>query len=428
MNNRVSFRPHVESLEIRCTPAVTATYVVATKTLNVRGSVTNPGDVLLIDYTSGTTVDVYDGATQVTGAPFANVNHVNVVTTNADDEIDVALNGFTTGGNLCINMCAGNNNLTINKAAVAGSTVGGLMLVYGGAGEDNIDVTSITVTKDSVISANGGIDDTLDILNSEFKGNVNVYQVNFVGVQGTTVGSLATPKNLTFFGGNGRNEIIVGGATNPSTINGDLRLISPLLIGNKVGLSTLQLESSSVGRNLVFTSSLFANFGSDLSVDEFSTVEGDCLFTGTNKSDQVTISGQINKRLIVDTRAEGDLVTIATTANVRNQARITLGSGSDVLDIEGTAFIGNGAANVIFVDAGTGDDKITMDANSTINGTGNIMLGTGDDAFLAVGGAPLVTGASLTIAGGTGTDTINSATYPALTAAPFILLTFETFI
>ena len=121
----------LEHLEGRCCPALTAS--LTGNTLSIVGFADNGSINIVQDTTTAGTIQVLDGATPVTGSPFAGVNNLRIKLTEADDNVTIDLGGQTLAGNIGAHLGNG-----VNQFAVTNGGVGGRVELHAGNGVDTV--------------------------------------------------------------------------------------------------------------------------------------------------------------------------------------------------------------------------------------------------------------------------------------------------
>src|SRR5262245_33244071 len=111
-----ALRLAVERLEDRWCPAVTAT--LRSGTLFISGSADNGAIAITQDATTAGTINVLDGTTAVSGAPFTGVKNIRLNLTSADDKVTIDLGGQTLSGNINANLGDGANDLTVTDGTL----------------------------------------------------------------------------------------------------------------------------------------------------------------------------------------------------------------------------------------------------------------------------------------------------------------------
>jgi Ca2+-binding RTX toxin-like protein len=313
---------------------------------------------------------------------------------------------------------------SLSPAAVPSDSPGGLNIILGGLGGDDIDAAagSNVVLGDNGV-ANFGLDDNWDIETTD----------PTLGGADTILGGASN----TILGGAGEDTILLGGGFN--TVVGDegvVRRADETTItqvattgtsgatdhitstgGRNIILGGLGDDeiSAAAGTNVVLGDNGTANFGfgnnwdiatSDdgLGGDDTITGGADNTILGGAGSDTITLGGGFNTVVgdegVVRRLDEATITQVATTGAVGATDRITSTGGTNII-------LGGAGDDEIHADDGDSHNVILGD-----NGTANFDFGPGhswdiESDLLAGGGADTITGgANNIILGGAGADSI----------------------
>jgi hypothetical protein len=401
----------LETLEDRRCPTVN--FTLASGNLFIMGA---PNGVLSITEMGTRLFRVKEGATTI--ATFPVPGSIFVTLARRTDAIDVALNPSGLGGNLLMNLGAGDTlppNSIINIHG--GRIFGSLTIVKGSGGETfslgllpgNLvhDPLSVGGDVNVVASLSSGVGggqprDTLILdAGSSINGNLQTTNVDSVLLASvpalpaaTVSGNLTVNNNLekttpdvTVLGQVGKNVTVTGPATGSS-----FALIPGVpgagLIGGNLSVNSLG------GTTLV-------------QLAPGSEVQGNAgIQTGTG-ADLVQLGGLIDGDAQIGTDGGNDNVSLVSGAAVSGNLRVIGGNGNNTLALSGTVS-GN-----LFVQQGNGNVTATVGVAPSgvlgwVSGNGNDLLTLGSAA------APAGSDWNSSIRFGNGDDTLTlSATAPA---------------
>jgi hypothetical protein len=365
MKSRI--RLAVEQLEHRWCPALTAS--LRSGTLTISGTADNGTINVVQDTMTAGTINVLDGDTAVSGAPFTGVTNVRLNLTSAADQVKIDLGGQKLAGNVTANLGAGANTLS-----VVNGSIGGRLAVTSGDDDDTVtlgDGTAALSVKDVDLALFGGID-TVTVAS-----NVNITR------------SLATlyANNVTLAQGSTVNNVYVRGGTGGNTVT---------LAGDVTGDAVVDAffrSGSSAGTTLDVTGS----------------VDGNLLFFGSNQDDTLSVSGDIGKSVAAALFDGADKVTI--DGAVTRALALDTGAGNDQISLN------NAVGGRVAISAGAGDDQLTIGPAAQLQSAAVINMGAGADTLTLDDAATITT---LLANGGTGTDTfVGTPTRTGLTLVSF---------
>ena len=404
MNAKHRFRPNLEGLESRWTPATIR--LVAGNLF-----ITNPTGNLSVTSQASNTVLVNDSGKLVTVSGVGGL--ISITGTNANNTITFDAT-VPYNGNLLVN--SGNGNDTVNLIG----TLGGNATLLTGSGAD-----SVALTGDATISGGLSIVDPLGGVSLSQAGNALAVGGN-LAVTGITsytpgTGALTVGGNVSFTAGRGLNMLLtlngalgVGGSLSVRGSSGDdvIAASSPTTSFAIVGNATFALGdgtngvgmqptafASSIGGNLSYTGgsgqdvlALSGNLAVPVTVDGNVTVnlgEGNAnrmthgvagvigghlsVTSGNgNSGGPTTFSGVVNGDLSI-TLGNGNNTGINVDRAPAGTLRYRAGNGTNVLRINGTDTY---LVDLLF---GTGTDTLTFTGASTVNGR---IVGTGGNYTL----------------------------------------------
>jgi len=362
-----AFRLAVERLEDRWCPALTAT--LRSGTLLISGSADNGAISIVQDSTTAGTINVTDGSTAVSGAPFTGVNNIRLNLTDADDKVTIDLGGQTLSGSVTASLGDGANDLS-----VVNGTIGGRLAVNAGNGDDTVtlgDGTKSLSVKDVSLGLFGGMD-TVDV-----KSAVDITRsLTTIYANDVTLDAGSTANNINIFGGSAGNTVTVAG-----DVTGTLYVNSFFFFGSDAGTS--------------------------LTVS--GDVDGNLIFVGSNQDDTLDVTGSVGRSLAASTLGGADNVTVGGA--VTNSLSLDTGAGDDQVTLS------NAVGGRTFVSAGAGDDTLTISSGAKLGDNAVVSMGAGNDTVTLDDAATFT---NLFVNGGTGTDTlIGTTTKPGLTLVSF---------
>jgi hypothetical protein len=362
--------------------------------------------VLLIKQTAANAWSVTDNGNPVGAGTFSGVTGNVIIQTSAnDDQVTVDLQNNTAPRSIQANLGDG-----INQFSILNGTVRQNVLLYGGAGNDTVDLANVKVGPATSLMLGNG-DNTVHI-------NSGNYGSMYVGT-GTGDDAVVLGDGVSATKFSSAVTFVDGGGLNDSLVMKDKTTIGMFYL-QTVAVNNVQLDAGSKIYGSLYVSGGF-NVANSLTVNN--EITGFGTFTGSGGVDTVNFgsTAKFGKAVLVDLKGGSDVAnlqgTYCTTLNVN------AGLGDDTVSIDGTvaasvvALLGDGndlfsiAAKVgtaptllnrLVVDAGKGNDQVAVRAAAVINGRLDIKLGDGDDSF-SLDDAAFVVGAK--IDGGIGTDT-----------------------
>lgn len=309
--------------------------------------------------------------TITTKGAFAVNGSANINVGNGTDAISLsnaaATDSTTVNGSLTVNMLAGSDTLTANTGAL---TVNGFTTINGGndvqfkATGATTAVTGVSVLLSSVtINSTAGetLANSLETAEeTQLRGNLVFFSGSFtdsVALDGSTILGNAT-LNLGQ-GGSATNQTVILSATNPTTINGSLTVIS----GN--------------GSDFV-----------DFSNAADTTVSGNVTLNLGNGENIVTLDGTggslIGGALTILGGSGDDSIAIGSPGNlfsINGSVSITLGNSSTGNNL---TFISTQIGGNLSYVGGTGADTVTFTDDAVANVVGGRVsanMGGGQDTF-----------------------------------------------
>jgi hypothetical protein len=438
----------LEILEDRTVPA---TYRLLSGILLI----SNQTGALTITSTSGTAVQVQDGAGPV--VKFNGVGSVYVTGTNLANAITFDDN-TPFNGNLFVNAGNGNDTVTLTGVALLGNVT-----VLGGLGNDNVALNdSGSTIGGNVLLADSKGNDTLT-LNGAVLGSTTVSGVNEIDIGVEAAFFLAGNVSIVNFDGFGTTVTVDGSVDgvdagafgkNFSVTSGPtadlVQFFSASVVGGNAtfnlgeGANTLFARSGNEGgngaqfnENLTFTGgsgvdtfdtdspiavggNLTLNLGDGNNVTFFGqpfTVAGNMYVNAGNgdndmNSGEEFFGGQIAGNLSFRLGNGNNRVTLGEGATVGGDVNYTLGNGNNTLADSAGTFIGG----TLRLRAGNGNNSYT--ANRAALYVLDMHFGNGDDSFTYGGGGATLTG----LLDGGGRLTANSFTQGAAVLAPTLTL------
>jgi hypothetical protein len=434
-----NYRPNLECLENRLTPAGNVTVSVVNGTLFITGDVASNDiainrDVFLrVAVSSGANPTTINRQNNPIG--FFNVSNIKIAMGAGDDTVTfndsatpLALTGFISlsGG-------AGSNTVIANDLSVGGN----FSIINFGNGNAANTLTNLTVTGSMQITNNApigiappGIGDNVNTFQTTAGSTGNNIHGNLTIINGTgnddnvlqdmnVGGSVAINNGKGDIAGNGAfTEFVnvnntarssIGGslaiANQTGTINNfiaDISVLGKVNIANGVGAAVTTFTNSALTVPPVFGKSVTIT----------GTGANDISFLGGAGGLPVTIDGGLT--INTPTVNQGNDITL-NDLNVVGATSITLGTGADTVDIENSTFV-----NAFTLATGAGDDDVTIQgiAGQTIfAGFTQVGLGTGANTFtLAPAGGDVVTLLNSAVFGGGGSTPLPS--HPGLVPPP----------
>jgi hypothetical protein len=377
MRVRSTFRPSFEHLEDRSVPAIAAS--VTNSVLTVSGTATNPFGLIEVQVTgtnaSNNAFQVFDSGSPVGGTFTA--KNVRILLTSDNDNVLLDLNAMTMKGNAYVNLGNGDDTFVVQNG-----TVNDGLAVYGGFGKDDLTIDNVTIanSRNTYLSGDGGIDDTLTITNnSNLTGNAYAYAVNTITVDpGSKIGG-----SFFIFAGTGPNDVTINGNVgNYAAGTGDVLFYSNFFVSYDVQQLTV---NGQVGRDVRFTSSINTNFGNQVTLGASADVKRDVSIAGTTNNDTVTVANgaKIGRDFSLFLGAGDDTVNVGN-ATIGRTTYMYLGAGDN--NVNFTATTGSGSGLAFYVDAGTGANTLTVEVTTAkIKGTGTVRFAAGNDSFTRIG-------------------------------------------
>jgi uncharacterized protein YaiE (UPF0345 family) len=355
------------------------------------------------------TINLGNGNDTVTSKGAFTVNgSANINVGNGSDTIDfsnnAATDSTTVNGSLTVNMLAGNDTLTANTGAF---TVNGFTTINGGndiqlkATGATTAVTGASVLLNSVtINSTAGETFANSLETAEetlLRGNLVFISGSFtdtVGIDGSTILGNAT-LNLGQGGSAATKQTVTLSATNPTTVNGNLTVIS----GNGVDEITFDTAAGTTINGSVTLNLGNGNNNIVLGGDGTSVIGGALtILTGTGDDtvaigaagDAFTINGSASINLgnsITTTAGGGNEVTFVS-AVINGNLSYTGGTSADTIEFTDDA-IANVVGGMVSINTGGGADTVNIDqaaaagAGTTSFGSlyVNFGVGSGPDVF-----------------------------------------------
>jgi membrane-associated protease RseP (regulator of RpoE activity) len=400
MHRQHSFRPTVETLESRLTPANVSGSVVKGVLTLVADDPSAADDLDITSHATipGAVVVTGNGATTVnTGANFIfkRVQSIVVKLKGGDDLLGVS--GLRIGGSLTFQGGSSGNGNDFN---VDDSSIGGTLTVSNGdniAGADAFNLTNdVEIGRHVVVKHGTGASITVVATNVRIGGNLSV----------ATTGTFLDLMTLTEASVGGRLTAALGAGQNDFNLIGATVHKSVLIQGGAAS-DTLTLTDQWIG------GSLTAQLGNGLNTMNIDVVgPGGPSLVGSRIGGGLTYTGGSGLDFIVVGDEQpvviGGPVSIATGDE-------TL--GGDSVTFEDTTFLGS-----VLVDLGAGNDDLDFEVlgsaanlNTSIAGKLTVFGRTGDDdVTFGVNGFPelaLHLASQPALNGGGGTDTLFAGQY-----------------
>jgi len=378
---RRSFRPCLESLEIRETPSISHTF--SSGVLTIRETASNVAhENVLLTPASGNSVDVKVGLTTPPTTDvglFKGVSSVTVALGNgAGDTISVSDGAFSFAPTLTITEGNGAADVVslLGTGATGTSILTGRVSVTQGAGAgDTISIgttstAGLTLTNTVTLSANSGVGTA-------------------VTIGGGTVATAA---------------ILTGGLT----------------VSNTTGI-TIAANSEELGNLTVSNSSLGVNASSTIAGE----IGGNVTYTGGSGTDSLTISGIIGGSLSYNGGANANTLTVSgvigknlsytgpgadtfvfTGATVGGNVTLNFGNAANTYTLSGAYVIG-GTLSVTAGNSVAGNTFSTGSGAGTIDGNLIVNFGNGTTAnSFTITAGTVINGSLVSYRGGTGGDTV----------------------
>ncbi|MCF8141150.1 MAG: hypothetical protein K9J75_08635 [Cyanobium usitatum Tobar12.5m-G36] len=354
---------------------------------NLTGSVLASGTSGTLAVTTGDAADNAIGVTTGSGATTITANSSgDTVTTNAAAlaqntllsffgaarQVVTNLVGNLTGANL-----TGTLNVTTANAADNGisiTTGSGNVVIDGGDATDTITVTSLS-TNNQTFNAQAST--------SNFKITADA---NNQTITGSNTGS------DTIDGGTGTDTLSYAGGINVDvTVNSYSTQAGASTGQGTDSFSNIETLEGAMGNDILR--------GTTSATDEVVTVTG--ANTGTIRDSASTGSFSFNSFEQLDLQGGNDTLTVnGNTSGVSLSGSVELGSGNNILTMEGSA------GSIAALSSGTGNDTFTISAGSI---TGALLSGDGNDTVL-INSTSSTVGGNLDLGAGTG-DTLSYAGY-----------------
>ena len=307
-----------------------------------------------------------------------------------------SLSGDTvTNGDVSIDTGDLNTANTVSIGSGHSLSVSGNVSVHTGAGSDSVSLDSLT--------ANG-----LNVNTGAGSDSVNVAQSAGVTIHGDTF----------LQGGAGSKTILVGSASNPVSVDGNLNIttgsgndsvtLNFLTVGAVKGNLTVSTDLGDDTVKLATTGDVVVPHGS-ATIDTGDATTIDSVTVGTTHS--VTISGD----LAIHTGSGDDAVILdsLTVGSTFGSLTINTGVGDDTITIAGSANVSvpNGS---VFIDTGDGvSDTVLVGAGHTVTIAQDLSIHTGDGNDTVT--VDQVTTRNLDIHTNGGSDTVTVAGVNAVT-------------
>ena len=425
---RPAFRPQLEGLESRWTPA-TAAFNNLTKTLTVT---VETGDTN-IDFTQAPALPLgYISAADTGGFVFNNPatpekfvkNIVVRIPAPVTAAIDIDFTDIAIAGNVTVTSATtGGVNV-----AMTGSSIGTLKVISTAASADDLVNVDTVALKGALIVSLGGavIDNTVNLDDVNIGTNLRV--IGKDQNDSVSIGNLVAAGTVIFNLGNGVNEL---------SLTGVVALGKTLSYAGTAGIDEINFFGSSViggnatfllgngdndfeaAPNAVFSRNLSVTGGIDEDVFSFFgnvAIGGNATFNLGNSAAQqdLDIEGAlISGNLSITGGSNFDNVVFLGTT-VRGSTTVKLLAGDDLLRINDSGFIGTA-----LFDGAAGEDRFDIEDNgglpllTSFGGKLTILGGTEDDilhfgAAFDIESRLTIDGPRTTYQGGLGTDTFSN--------------------
>lgn len=314
--------------------------------------------------------------------------------------IDVDGNGLLQGNDLYLAL-SGVTGITADTIAL-NATAGNNVTVTGGAANDTLTLSGGTT---SVFVGGSGSGDTLNLTGASLAATVSgVENINVTGATNTV-----TLSGTTAVTANGSADFTISGSTGADTVtiaSGNVGKITIADAANTGGTGDTFTLTGSVGADVVALGSgigiTVVDQGSGLTISGAAGAE--TITIGSGNSGAITVFDTVGGVNVTGTTGD-DSITLSGAG--ASQA-IVGGSGNDTLTVAvaatGTFDGGTGTADTIVFGAASSSGSFTLTNVENVTGSG-----TGGIATLASGGSTtvvVVAGASLTISGAAGAETV----------------------
>jgi hypothetical protein len=374
-----------------------------------------------IRQTAANTFTVFDGAANL--GTFASVGSIVYVGTDANDAVNLDLNGLTYTGNFFADTGNGDDTVVIMSTGGAGAITGNVTLTTG-AGNDTVNLNATGTTAVRF----GGSVEVADVLGRNTLALGNAVATTIIGgdlsVVGFTTVTLGVPGATTSVGGSASFQMGLLGFPVALTAANGFSVGKDFSVQTGLGADTVTLDSITVfgltQLNLGDGNDAASVNGTASFNGNFSLTEGGGNDSFTVSSAGVTFAGDLaisegDGNEVLNLAPAGGLFTVAgnlriqqgggnnltnLNASVAGDLRFDLGNGAD------SVTVGTAPAGLLSWLSGNGNDLLTL--SPTVDGQTwfvNIRFGNGDDT-LTLGGS----GASQVLTGtvdGGGRQTAN---------------------
>lgn len=327
------FRPMLEVLEGRTTPAVSVVLDINGNLTGVVGTLdTAPGN-LLLDYNGDDLVEVFENG--ATLGEYDAPGDVLISLGNsvlAAPSIDVEFDGFTMSGSLTLQLGNSLNGYAVNIADTDGGLIMGNLSITSGTGADAVTLANNNDVGGNVTMNLGQGSDTLliqdgvDIQGSLTAQFVNVLDINSFGVDPVSI----------------EGSVTVSATLEQPAVN-DYDIGEQVTIGGNVSISTAFTFVDNVTILGDVLGNLSANLGhgaNQLAIESTSTIYGNVYIKGGYQNDAVTFvdGGIILGNVSINLRNGANSFEFQDGAIVMGTAfNYVGGNGIDTLDLEGQA-------------------------------------------------------------------------------------------
>lgn len=376
------------------------------------------------------TLDLGNGNNALTASNMTVNGDLSIIGGTGNDTVQIN-EAVATGGNISVNLGAGENSLT----TVAAVTIGGTLSIIGGNGNDNVLLGGLVGTKSLTVNLGNGANS----LTTEVKVNATTSTSITGGVGNDTMqlnGEVVTPTFSVNLGG-GVNSLTTGATVNAKT---------SVSITGGAGGDTVQLNGGVLTKKLTATLSdgndTFNSVTGISDVADFETnpnAKGTILTVDLGKGDDSANVQNVFGNIVLFTLGDGNNTFVLNNINA---LKLTLngGTGNDntTVDLLTTdnffVNLGNGANSLTATNpyvgkldytGGAGTDQVTLsdtdDAVSSIDQL-FVKLGLGDDSLTI---NSLSVFLNINIDGGVGTDTFTDNGGARPTGSKFVKKNFE---
>jgi hypothetical protein len=353
---RKAYRPTIEALESRLTPDVTAALLGSDlvvvgdqQSYNVANIVQLPDNTFLVN------------GTGLPNTTFGAITGNIVVTMGSHGGYDiVTIEILDIPGSILVTLGAGDTNVNIMPTTTPGPVPAGSLVLFGGAGNDNVSISQIQFSGNAVIALAAGNHDIEMVGGTPSDGG---YPLQFSGNARITLGA-------------GHDTIALAGV---------------------IVTGTTEVDAAESSYDNVFVSGKGFVSGETILNDNATFKLG-----GT---DYLNFQGTANQDLKFNGGTVANNITLGKGSQVNGNAKIRLGDHEN-LSADNHLYLDGTVNGNLRVDGSAGANTVTLDTDSVVNGNVRIDLGYGVNAFSFAG---VINGGSLTYLGGSEQDTVNFA-------------------